>query len=174
MNLRYVALGMIDGTLITLGVVTATREVTTLALALTPALAAGLSSALSNAFGAYVAETAVAGQELAEFEKHLMVPSLSSTSIESAYSYHTYLYAATMALFAVLGASIPLLPLILLGPILFARIIAISLALVTLFCIGAYIGTKTHRAPLVMGLRTSIVGGLVTLLAWSISAIVTA
>jgi predicted membrane protein (TIGR00267 family) len=72
---------MIDGTLITLGVVTATREVTTLALALTPALAAGLSSALSNAFGAYVAETAVAGQELAEFEKHLMVRVLAQQAL---------------------------------------------------------------------------------------------
>lgn len=174
MNLRYMALGTIDGALITLGVVTATREFSTLALTLTPAIAAGLSSALSNAFGAYVAETAVADQELSEYEKHLLVTSLGATTISHAYSHRTYLYAATMALFALLGASFPLLPLVFLGSTILGRAVAISVALVMLFCVGAYTGAKTHRAPIMMGLRTSLIGGLVTLLAWSVSAMATA
>jgi len=170
-NPRYVSLGTIDGTLITLGVLTATREISAPTLTLAVAMAAGISSALSNSFGAYVAESTMAERELSEYAKHLMIPTLDGTATARAYRLDTYTNAATMGLFALLGASVPMLPVIFLGLGASGRTSAIALSLVTLFFLGAYVGARSKRSLVPMGLRTALLGVLVTFLAWGISQI---
>lgn len=171
LNLRYLTLGTTDGTLIALGIVTATRGLASLHLTLAAAVAGVLSSALSNAFGAYIAESVIADQELTEYARHLMVPSLSATRIGRASRSRTYAYTATMALFVLVGAMVPLLPIALLGSGIFARALVVVASLVTLFCLGAYAGVRIKKNVFTMGLLTSLVGMIVWGLAWAIGEV---
>jgi len=136
------------------------------------ATAGGVSSALSNAFGAYIAETTVASQELAEYAKHTGAPSLTGTTIARAYRSSTFTYALTMAVFVLLGALVPMLPMIFLGSTAYARVLAVVLSLATLFSLGAYAGAKSKEGLVAMALRTSLLGLLVTFVAWAISQII--
>jgi predicted membrane protein (TIGR00267 family) len=171
MKLRYLALGTTDGTLIALGVVTATRQFTSLHLTLIAAAAGVLSSALSNAFGAYVAESAETGEELSEYARHMVVPSLSSTAVGRAYRSRIHADAATMGVSVLLGGSVPLLPLMLLSPGILSTTAAIALTLVILFSLGAYTGARTKSGLVLTGVRTALLGVAVALLAWGIGEI---
>jgi predicted membrane protein (TIGR00267 family) len=151
-----------------------TRGLASPALALGVATAGGVSSALSNAFGAYVAETAVANRELSEYAKHTGAPSLNGTAIAQAYRSNTYTYALTMGTFVLLGALVPMLPIIFLGSGSFARVLAVMLSMVTLFALGAYTGARSKGGLVPMGIRTSLLGLLVTSVAWAISQIISA
>jgi len=165
LKLRYITLGTIDGTLVALGVVTATGQFTSVHVTLVAAAAGVLSSALSNAFGAYVAESVVAGEELSEYARHLVVSSVSSTAVGRAYRSRIHADAATMGVSVLLGASVPLLPVILLGPSILSTSVAIALTLVTLFILGAYSGAGSRRGLVLMGVRTALLGAAVALLA---------
>jgi VIT1/CCC1 family predicted Fe2+/Mn2+ transporter len=79
-----------------------------------------------------------------------MVPSLSATRIGRACQTRTYAYAATMALFVLLGAMVPLLPIALLGSSIFARALVIVASLVTLFCLGACAGARIGKSVFTM------------------------
>jgi len=171
LKLRYITLGTIDGALIALGVVTATGQFTSLHLTLVATAAGVLSSALSNAFGAYVAESAVAGEELSEYARHMVVSSLGSTAVGRAYRSRIHADAATMGASVLLGASVPLLPVMLLGPGMFSTSVAIALALVTLFSLGACTGARSKSGLVLMGVRTAFLGLIVALLAWGIGGI---
>jgi predicted membrane protein (TIGR00267 family) len=171
LKLRYITLGTIDGTLIALGVVTATCQFANIHLTIVAAAAGVLSSALSNGFGAYVAESAVAGEELSEYARHMVVSSLTSTAVGRAYRSRIHADAATMGASVLLGASVPLLPVMLLGPSMFSTSIAIALTLVMLFSLGASTGGRNKRGLVLMGVRTALLGLIVALLAWGIGEI---
>jgi predicted membrane protein (TIGR00267 family) len=149
-----------------------TRGLTSPALALGVATAGGVSSALSNAFGAYIAETVVANRELTEYAKHTGVPTLDGTMVAQEYRSSTYTYAATMGFFVLLGALVPMLPIIFLGSSSSARVLAVVFSLATLFALGAYAGAISKARVISMALRTGLLGLLVTFVAWAISQII--
>jgi VIT1/CCC1 family predicted Fe2+/Mn2+ transporter len=76
-----------------------------------------------------------------------------------------------MALFVLVGAMVPLLPIALLGSGIFARALVVVASLVTLFCLGAYAGVRIKKNVFTMGLRTSLVGMIVWGLAWAIGEV---
>jgi len=171
-NIRYVALGTIDGALIALGVVIATGGYAASSLTLAASMAGALSSSLSNAFGAYVAESAMAGQELSEYARHMMVPNLNGTAIARTYRLRIYAYSGTMGLFALLGAAVPILPIVVMGSNVYAKIASVAFSLMALFSLGAYVGsiskTISKTGLLLMGVRTIALGMLVAFLAYGI------
>jgi len=59
----------------------------------------------------------------------------------------------------------------LLGPGMFSTSVALALALVTLFSLGACTGARSKSGLVLMGVRTAFLGLIVALLAWGIGGI---
>jgi predicted membrane protein (TIGR00267 family) len=119
---------------------------------------------VSGGFGAYLTESALKKEELAEIEK-VMLEEIEGTVVNQAAAISTYFVAFVDGFSPFAAASISFLPFFgsyLLGwPIHLAYISSVLLTAISLFVLGAYLG-KISKENVVMNGFRMIIAGVVT------------
>ena len=120
--------------------------------------------AVSGGFGAYLTESAVKKEELAEIES-VMLEEFEDTVVNQAATISSYFVAIVDGLSPFVAASISFLPFFgayFFGwPVQFAYISSVLLTTVSLFVLGAYLGKISKENVILNGVRM-IIAGIVT------------
>ena len=163
---RYMVMNSFDGALTALGIIIGSLlagvdDPRTLILA---GLGASIAMAVSGGFGAYLTESAVKKEEIAESES-AMLEEFDHTVINQAATISSYFVALVDGLSPFVAASISFLPFFgayfLSWPIQVAYISSILLTGLSLFILGAYLGKISKENVLMNGIRM-IIAGVVT------------
>lgn len=166
---RYMVMNSFDGALTALGIIIGSflahvDDPRTLILA---GLGASIAMAVSGGFGAYLTESAVKKQELAEIES-AMLEEFEYTVVNQAATISSYFVAVIDGLSPFVAASISFLPFFgayLWGwPIQFAYISSVLLTGISLFILGAYLGKISKENIILNGIRMIIAGVVTTIL----------
>jgi predicted membrane protein (TIGR00267 family) len=167
LSIRYLVLGIIDGMLITLGIVMG-MNIGELqvehSLMIKAAFSGGLAAAISNSFGTYIAEESVEQQRIRAIEAQLLLKEgeLLNTEIHNNSQKHIFTSIITMGLAVFTGAFIPLIPFLIPNSTPIALSIAISI--ISLFFLGIYTGWMTKRNLFHSGIKVAVIGLLVALI----------
>ena len=115
---------------------------------------------ISGLWGAYLAESAERGRELAELER-VSLTDLAETKIARAGRVAVVIVSITDGLAPFVSSIIVLMPMFLVnwvGGVVIGYLFSMILALVTLFGLGMYLGNISGRSMVGYGLRTVIAG----------------
>ena len=163
---RYMVMNSFDGSLTALGIIIGSilanvKEPSTILLA---GLGASIAMGVSGGFGAYLTETAVKKQELAEKES-AMLEEINDTVHDQAAQVSSIFVAIVDGISPFIAASISFMPYFFAPALGFdigiAYISSIVLTAITLFILGAYLGAISDENKVFYGLRM-IVAGVVT------------
>jgi predicted membrane protein (TIGR00267 family) len=163
---RYMVMNSFDGSLTALGIIIGSilakvEEPSTVLLA---GLGASIAMGVSGGFGAYLTETAVKKQELAEKES-AMLEEINDTVHDQAAQVSSIFVAIVDGISPFIAASISFIPYFF-APVLgfdinVAFLSSIILTAIALFILGAYLGAISDENKALYGLRM-IVAGVVT------------
>jgi predicted membrane protein (TIGR00267 family) len=163
---RYMVMNSFDGSLTALGIIIGSflarvHNPGTIVLA---GLGASIAMGVSGGFGAYLTETAVKKQELAE-KQEAMLEEFNGTVLDEAAQTSSIFVAVVDGLSPFVAASISFLPFFLVSligiDIGFAYLLSVFLTTIVLFLLGAYLGEISNENKLNYGVRM-IVAGVVT------------
>jgi predicted membrane protein (TIGR00267 family) len=165
---RYFAMNAFDGVLTIIGVLTGSysAQVRNPSTVIVTGLSTSVAMGISGLWGAYLTESAERKRDLAELEGYTLTD-LSQTKIGRASQTAVVIVALVDGLAPFCAALVVLLPFFLTS--LWANItisyyIALGLALVVLFGLGAFLGTISRQSMIISGAKM-IVAGLVAILA---------
>jgi predicted membrane protein (TIGR00267 family) len=164
---RALANNAFDGVLTMIGVLMGNYlgDVRNAATVIRIGIATSISIGVSGLWGAYLAESAERGRELAELEK-IALTDLSDTKIGRAGRAAVVVVALVDGLSPLVSSLIVLIPFFftpLLGGIMVSYGLSIGVAMVALFGLGMFLGQISGRNLLGYGLRT-VVAGVVAIL----------
>lgn len=128
-------------------------------------IATSISIGVSGLWGAYLAESAERGRELAELER-MSLTDLGGTKIGRASRVAVVVVSLVDGLSPFLSSMIVLIPLFiapLIGNILLSYALSLAVGLLSLFGLGMFLGHISGRSLVGYGLRT-IVAGIVAIL----------
>ena len=159
---RALANNSFDGILTTIGVLMGSyvAGVRTAGIVIRTGIATSIAMGISGMWGAYLAESAERGRELAELEK-ISLTDLGSTKIARASRVAVIVVSAVDGLAPFVSSLVVLIPMFiapLLPTILLSYALSIMVALVSLFVLGLFLGTICERNLVSYGLRTVLAG----------------
>ena len=166
---RYMVMNSFDGSLTALGIIIGSylagvNHPSTLILA---GLGASIAMGVSGGFGAYMTETAIKKQELAEKES-AMLEEINDTIHDQAAQISSIFVAAVDGLSPFIASSISFLPFFVIPwlglDIEIAYLTAVLFTGVTLFILGAYLGAISKENKWLYGMRMIIAGVLTGIL----------
>jgi predicted membrane protein (TIGR00267 family) len=123
-------------------------------------IATSISIGISGLWGAYLAESAERGRELAELER-ISLTDLSETKIGRASRVAVIVVALVDGLSPLLSSMIVLIPFFftrLIDNIMVTYVLSLVIALVSLFGLGMFLGRISGRSLVGYGLRTVVAG----------------
>jgi predicted membrane protein (TIGR00267 family) len=164
---RALANNAFDGVLTMIGVLMGNYlgDVRNAATVIRIGIATSVSIGVSGLWGAYLAESAERGRELAELEK-IALTDLSDTKIGRAGRVAVIIVSLVDGLSPLVSSLIVLIPFFftpLLGGIMVSYGLSLGVAMVALFGLGMFLGQISGRSLLSYGLRT-VVAGVVAIL----------
>ena len=127
-------------------------------------IATSVSIGVSGLWGAYLAESAERGRELAELER-ISLTDLSETKIGRASRVAVVVVSLVDGVSPLLSSLIVLVPFFfapLIGNILISYVLSLAVGLISLFGLGMFLGHVSGRSLVGYGLRT-IVAGIVAI-----------
>ena len=166
---RYMVMNSFDGSLTALGIIIGSYLAgvdvpTTIILA---GLGASIAMGVSGGFGAYLTETALKKQEMAEKES-AMLEELNDTVHDKAAQISSIFVAVVDGLSPFVASSISFLPFFIIPwiglDIGIAYLTAVLFTAVTLFVLGAYLGAISKENKWVYGIRMIVAGVLTGIL----------
>ncbi len=171
---RYFVMNAFDGSLTMLGIILGTflARVYDARIVIGAGVGASLAMGMSGFFGTYMTERAERTRKLKKLER-AMVTNLDETVWDEASSFVSVWAAFVDGLSPALAALVAVVPFIVshLGLISFYTALygSIILIAITLFSLGAYLGSISEENMPINGLRMLFVGGLTGLLVWLVS-----
>jgi predicted membrane protein (TIGR00267 family) len=123
-------------------------------------IATSISIGVSGLWGAYLAESAERGRELAELER-ISLTDLSETKIGRASRVAVIVVSLVDGLSPLLSSMIVLTPFFfvrLIGDIMVTYVLSLTIALISLFGLGMFLGRISGRSLVGYGLRTVVAG----------------
>lgn len=159
---RALANNAFDGILTTIGVLMGSfvAGVRSSGIVIRTGIATSIAMGISGMWGAYLAESAERGRDLAELEK-LSLTDLDGTKIGRASRVAVVVVSAVDGLSPFVSSIIVLVPMLLaplLPSILLSYALSIGVALVSLFVLGIFLGSICERNLINYGLRTVFAG----------------
>jgi len=159
---RALANNAFDGVLTMVGVVMGQwiGGVESAATVILTGIATSISIGVSGLWGAYLAESAERGRELAELEK-ISLTDLGETKIGRASRVAVIVVSLVDGLSPLISSLIVLTPFFfasLIGDIVVSYVASMALALVCLFGLGMFLGHISGRSLIGYGIRTAIAG----------------
>ena len=159
---RALANNAFDGVLTTIGVlmgqyVVGIRDAS---IVIHIGVATSISIGISGLWGAYLAESAERGRELAELER-ISLTDLGETKIGRASRMAVIVVSLVDGLSPFVSSLIVLIPMFiapLIGNILVSYALSIAVALASLFGLGMFLGHISGRSLIGYGLRTTVAG----------------
>jgi predicted membrane protein (TIGR00267 family) len=163
---RYFAMNAFDGALTMIGVLMGnfTAGVDTPRIVVSTGLATSVAMGISGLWGAYLTEAAERKREITEISEQVLID-LHDTRIGKASRFAVAVVAVVDGISPALAALIILSPFFiadLFGQIQFVYFSALGMALLSLFALGAFLGTVSKENVFLYGLRT-VVAGLVSI-----------
>ncbi len=163
---RALANNAFDGVLTMIGVLMGNYlgDVRSPATVVRIGIATSISIGVSGLWGAYLAESAERGRELAELER-ISLTDLSETKIGRASRMAVIIVSLVDGLSPLVSSLLVLFPFLfapLIGNILISYALSLAVALVSLFGLGMFLGKISGRSLVGYGFRT-IVAGLVAI-----------
>ena len=159
---RALANNSFDGVLTMIGVLTGNYlgGIRDAATVIRIGIAASVSIGISGLWGAYLAESAERGRELAQLERISLID-LSNTKFSRAARVAVVVVSLVDGLSPLLSSLIVLFPFFiapLLGNILLSYAFALAVGLISLFGLGMFLGHVSERSLVGYGVRTVIAG----------------
>jgi len=159
---RALANNAFDGVLTMVGVVMGQwiGGVESAATVILTGIATSISIGISGLWGAYLAESAERGRELAELEK-ISLTDLGETKIGRASRIAVIVVSLVDGLSPLVSSLIVLTPFFLaalIGDMMVCYVVSMALALVCLFGLGMFLGHISGRSLIGYGIRTAIAG----------------
>jgi predicted membrane protein (TIGR00267 family) len=159
---RALANNAFDGILTTIGVLMGSyvAGVRSASIVVRTGIATSIAMGISGMWGAYLAESAERGRELAELEK-ISLTDLGSTKIARASRVAVIVVSAVDGLAPFISSMIVLIPMLLatlLSSILVAYALSIAVALASLFALGMFLGSICERNLVNYGVKTVVAG----------------
>ena len=159
---RALANNAFDGILTTIGVLMGSyvAGVRSSGIVVRTGVATSIAMGISGAWGAYLAESAERGRELAELEK-LSLTDLGGTKIGRASRVAVIVVSAVDGLAPFVSSMIVLIPMLLapyLPTILLSYALSIAVALASLFVLGLFLGSICERNLINYGMKTVFAG----------------
>ena len=167
---RYMVMNSFDGSLTALGIIigSALAQVNDPATIILAGLGASIAMGVSGGFGAYLTETAVKKQELAEKQKAMLEEFENSTVLDEAAQVSSVFVAVVDGASPFIAASISFLPFFLVNLIKInmglAYTLSVLLTTVVLFILGAYLGDISNENKISYGIRMIIAGVITAIL----------
>ena len=167
---RYMVMNSFDGSLTALGIIIGSflagvRDPATIILA---GLGASIAMGVSGGFGAYLTESAVKKQELAEKQKAMLEKFDNETVLDEAAQVSSIFVAVVDGGSPFIAASISFLPFFLVTllsiDIGIAYFFSIFLTTIVLFVLGAYLGNISKENKMMYGFRMIIAGVITAIL----------
>ncbi len=161
---RYFAMNAFDGVLTIIGVLMGnfTAGVEDARIVVSTGLATCVAMGISGLWGAYLTEAAERQRELLELERYTLTD-LQETTLGKASRTAVVIVALVDGLSPFLAALIVLIPFFvpqIFPSLRWTYLTAITLALISLFSLGAFLGHISRRNIAIYGLRTVIAGGI--------------
>ncbi len=161
---RALANNSFDGVLTMVGVLTGNYlgGVRDAAVVIRIGVAASVSIGISGLWGAYLAESAERGRELAQLERISLID-LSGTKFSRAARVAVVVVSLVDGLSPLLSSMLVLFPFFiapLIGNILLAYALSLGVGLIALFVLGMFLGHISERGLIGYGLRTVVAGVL--------------
>lgn len=165
---RALANNSFDGVLTMMGIVTGQYLAGTdnPAIVIKVGVAASIAIGISGLSGAYLAESAERGRELAELER-ISLTDLSETKIGRASRVAVMVVALVDGLSPLVSSLIVLLPFFfapLIDDVVVSFALALLIGLIALFGLGIFLGHISGRSLIGYGLRTTVAGVVAILL----------
>jgi len=163
---RYFAMNAFDGALTMIGVLMGnfTAGVDTPRIVVSTGLATSVAMGISGLWGAYLTEAAERKREISEISEQVLID-LNDTRIGKASRFAVAVVAVVDGISPALAALIILSPFFIadvFGQIQIVYFTALGMALLSLFALGAFLGTVSRENVFLYGLRT-VVAGLVSI-----------
>jgi len=159
---RYFAMNAFDGVLTIIGVLMGhlSARIDDASVVITTGFSTSVAMGISGLWGAYLTESAERKRSLDELENHTLTD-LSETRIGRASRFAVVIVALVDGLSPFLASAVVLLPMMFsfyVGGIMRAYYVSLGLALVTLFALGAYLGTISKENLVLSGVKMLIAG----------------
>jgi len=169
---RALANNSFDGVLTMVGVLTGNYlgGIRDAATVVRIGIAASVSIGVSGLWGAYLAESAERGRELAQLER-VCLTDLSNTKFSRAARVAVVVVSVVDGLSPLVSSLIVLLPFLiapLIGNILLCYALALIIGLIGLFGLGMFLGYISERSLVGYGLRTVVAGILAIALSFAV------
>jgi predicted membrane protein (TIGR00267 family) len=173
---RYFAMNSFDGILTILGVLAGNylAGVRIPTVIIITGMATSVSMAISGLWGAYLTESAERQRGLDDLEEHTLTD-LSQTRIGRAARAAVVVVAAVDALAPLLASLLVLLPFFfthLWGSIIYSYYAAVTIAMLSLFGLGAFLGRISKQNVLIAGLKMIVAGVMALILSYLIENVV--
>jgi len=173
---RYFAMNSFDGILTILGVLAGNylAEVQNPGVIIVTGISTSISMAISGLWGAYLTESAERQRGLDDLEEHTLTD-LSQTRIGRAARAAVVVVAAVDGLAPLLASLLVLLPFFfthLWGNILYSYYTAATIAMLSLFGLGAFLGRISKQNVLIAGLKMIVAGAMAVILSYLIENVV--
>jgi predicted membrane protein (TIGR00267 family) len=167
---RLFAMNSFDGVLTILGVLVGNylAEVRTPATIIVTGMATSVSMGVSGLWGAYLTESAERQRSLDDLEE-VTLTDLSDTRIGRASRVAVVIVAAVDGIAPLLASFLVLVPFFLTsvwGNILYSYYLALVIAMLSLFALGAFLGTISKQNMLIAGLKMIVAGAVALLLSY--------
>jgi len=169
---RLFAMNSFDGILTILGVLVGNylADVRTSSTIIVTGMATSVSMGVSGLWGAYLTESAERQKSLDDLEEYTLTD-LSDTRIGRASRVAVVIVAVVDGLAPLLASFLVLLPFFLThlwGDILYSYYLALAIAMLSLFGLGAFLGRISRRNVLIAGLKMIFAGVVALLLSYLI------
>jgi predicted membrane protein (TIGR00267 family) len=169
---RLFAMNSFDGILTILGVLVGNylADVRTSSTIIVTGMATSVSMGVSGLWGAYLTESAERQKSLDDLEEYTLTD-LSDTRIGRASRVAVVIVAVVDGLAPLLASFLVLLPFFLThlwGDILYSYYLALAIAMLSLFGLGAFLGSISRRNVLIAGLKMIFAGVVALLLSYLI------
>jgi len=167
---RLFAMNSFDGVLTILGVLVGNylAEVRSPATIIVTGMATSVSMGVSGLWGAYLTESAERQKSLDDLEE-VTLTDLSDTRIGRASRVAVVIVAAVDGIAPLLASFLVLVPFFLTsvwGNILYSYYLALVIAMLSLFALGAFLGTISKQNVLIAGLKMIVAGAVALLLSY--------
>jgi len=154
---RYFVMNAFDGTLTIIGVLTGSyvADVKSPSVVISTGLATSVAMGISGLWGAYFTETAERRRDLGELEDHTLI-NLSKTKIGQASRVAGFTVALVDGFAPFLAALVALLPFFFsssLGDVYLCYYFSLTIALLSLFGLGAFLGMVSQGNIILWGLK---------------------
>ena len=173
---RYFAMNSFDGILTILGVLVGNylADVRTAAVVIVTGMTTSVSMGVSGLWGAYLTESAERQKSLDELEEYTLTD-LTDTRIGRAGRFAVLVVALVDGLAPLLASFLVLLPFFLThlwGDIHYSYYVAVVIAMVSLFVLGAYLGRISRQNIYISGLKMITAGVASLILSYLIEGVI--